>query len=193
MPKCLPVKEQINFFYAYNIGLSDKGTAYSKVMNGRCQIIDIEKNVENQAYGVETKTTKILLVEKNKSTKYINQLTKIWINKKPSNQNEIEEYKIVTDGFETDGIIKYYISSATENNTPIWYEYDKHIYQMNIMFDKDKFIGQIKNNVYLPLDKRSKIWYIEPDDITDTKGLIQLVSKEEHREYTLLKFKSIGE
>lgn len=163
-------------YFAYRLGEVDGVTKYSNILVDKCQFIDIKKSVSIQAYGYETQYDAVMLVENNSNSRLIDKFTKIWVNSVPLDANSNTGYRIIRESNNSDGIITFYIQSTTDNYDELWYEYNGVIYRTEVLYNSENKIVQTPKNMYFPIDKTTKVWYIEPDNSSSTNGLIKLKS-----------------
>lgn len=192
MPKRIPIKEKRPFFFAYRLGTDENGeTRYGGLHYSKGQFVDSINNLSSNAYGDKLDYDAYLLFEKDDETKYIDEFTKIWVYALPTSSMTLPDFKILKCGRPTDGIITLYVKSLAQNHDAIWYEYDGEIFETNVDFNKAQLEVVIPNNMYLPIDETTKVWYVQPSDNAATNGLLQLLSRESREQYTVLKFREL--
>lgn len=195
MPKRLPLKELKPFFYAYRLGSAEVNgkveTQYAGLRYAKGQFIDATNDLSENSFGDKLDYDAYLLVEVNADTRFIDEFTRVWIRVLPNSSATLPDYQILKCGEPIDGLITIFLRSLVINNNSIWYEYNGTIYETNVDFKADKLEMVIPNNMFLPIDESTKVWYVEPEDTESTDGLLKLESREQRGNFNVLKFAEV--
>lgn len=183
MPKRIGVKDSKQLYISYKIGAINGKNQYGAVFPIRGVLSSFVGERTVNFYGVEFKYDASVIVEYNEATKYIDEFTKFWNNKKPNSGNDKSNYTIVRIGEVRDGLFTVYLRSNTFNANNIWYEIDGKIYVADVNFDFTNLIATTLSNVYMPMWYNTKVWYKEPTDTNDTNGALRLISIESENGY----------
>lgn len=187
MPKKIAEKDKTNIYCAYKLGEVNNVTKFTNPVMLRGQFVSLKGSKRSQYYGIDMKYDGIIIFEENADTRYIDEFSKFWIDYNPLNGNVSAQYK--SDGVLSpkDGLKTLYVYETIENAHNLWCLYeDGNIYKINVnLIESDnedyKYKAVIPSNMYVRIDRTTKIWYEEPIDANDTTSLLQLSFVEQNK------------
>lgn len=180
MPKKIAEKDKTNIYCAYKLGEVNNVTKFTNPVMLRGQFVSLIGNKRSQYYGINMAYDGIIIFEDNPSTQYIDEFCKFWVGVEPESGAVSAEYKTDKIVVAQDGLKTVYVYKQTENAHNLWCLYeDGNIYKINVnLIESDnedyKYKAVIPSNMYVRIDRTTKIWYEEPIDANDTTSLLQL-------------------
>lgn len=177
MPKNLKRRDMQNIYFSYFVCKDDDSYVYSEIKNCSAQVCDLSGTNMYEKYGNDLNYNSIIYIPISGETKYIDEVSKIWVNYFPINSDTEADYDIVRASRECDGIITLYCVSSQTNGDCLWIEHDNRICVLTANFDKDNLIAYTKLNTYLPIDVDTNVWYRKPRDVSDTRCKIKFIEK----------------
>lgn len=153
----------------------DNEPIYTEVKLTYGQVNDTGGRVSYNEYGVlESYKLKVLL-EYNDINKYTNEFTRFWINHKVNLNEDNYNYVVSRMSDWKNGIMELYLKPAENDYDKLYiYEESLGIYTFQCNYDKEKYLIKLKDSDSVIIDKKTKVWFKEPTDITSTKYLLQL-------------------
>lgn len=189
MPRRLTKKDCVDISFAYRVGLVNNKPKYTEAMTTQAQIILKSGSNTVNHFGTAFNYDKIVMVQKNNQTKFIDEFSKIWLTSKPSDSKAKADTIIERINENRSGIIVIYCSTAIQNNSSLWFaNADKEIIQIKGDIDLEKLTFRIPVNMFVSFDNNTKIWTKRPLDYSDTRNIFvfnEIIDKKTYREVRL--------
>lgn len=184
-----------NIYVSYKIGDINGKSMYEEPVSIVAQVGNMRgaTNVEN--YGKESDYDRLVYLEYNNNTLYIDEHSKIWIDVKPINSESLPDYEIVRCGDVINLVFTLYLKSIGRSLKELWFEYKNKIYSAKVDFYNNEMKAVIPANMWLPIQlETTPVWYRNPNnDNTSSLGKMKLVSKTKENNSYILIFDKIGE
>ena len=189
--KRIAKKDEKELYVAYKLGVEyhDNTVIYSSPKLIKGLVIDSMGSTIYEDFGKTIQYEKRVILEYNEDTKYIDIYSNVWLDKEPLEDGSNANYDIVYKGEVVDGIFPIYLKSISNDTSKIYVSYNNvDIIAIQLDFDFENLIATIKNDMYLPIDERTKIWLQKPDNIDDNFSRIIYLDKEIKENISTIKF-----
>lgn len=184
MPRQIPKKDCIKIYYAYRLGIDQNGVQqFGAIKSCDAYFSDRSGGFEYARYGSETDYGTRLILQDSEATKYFDEYTKIWVFSTPTSSDEQPDYIIKNEPTIRDGQIMFECDSVAVNNRQLYYLYGNAIIRFTAIFNESAGVFYTPTNVYLPIDKSTKMWFTEPDDAESDEDVMVFVSKRSRAKY----------
>lgn len=180
-----------NIYVAFPIGKTSTGLyKYSDPIQVRGQVSIVSGKVEDKDSGKNINYSVTILFSVDEQTRFINELTRIWLYVKPLSNSE-PEYMVLTKTEPIDDRFSIFVERIQRSNNDLWYSFNNEILKITVDFDKEELTATIPLDYYWPIDCNSLIWYDEPSSISDTTSLLRLISEKETGTTKTLEFEVV--
>ena len=184
-------KEEKDLYVAYKLGVDiDENTIiYSKPKLVKGMVIDSNGTVSYEDFGKTFHYDKRIVFEYNKDTKFIDEYSIIWLNKKPLENSTNANYDVVYKSEVVDGLFTIYINSISNDTSKLYVSYDdENIIGVQIDLDYENLEAVIRNDMYFPIDNNTKIWLQRPNNINDNSNRIVYTNRNDKEDISIIKF-----
>lgn len=184
MPRQIPKKDCIRIYYAYRLGFDQNGVQqFGAIQSCDAYFSDRSGGFEYAQYGSDTNYGTQLILQDSEATRYFDEYTKIWVFSTPTSSNEQPDYIIKSEPTIRDGQIMFDCDSVAVNNRQLYYLYGNAIIRFTAVFNESAGMFYTPTNMYLPIDKNTKMWFTEPDDADTAEDVMALKSKRIRTKY----------
>lgn len=177
-------------YIAYNLG--DNGNnelQYSNPQKVFAQIGDVSSFLVRENVGSMPDYDRVIIVPCGEKTQYINEQTRVWVERTPNESQNNMDYEIKRLGDIVDNNLPIFLSSLTPNYKPLYYAIDGSILRAKV--ELDNLVAQVPFNQYLPINKATKVWLTRPTSLEDKTNLITLTKKEKLKKSYRLFFERV--
>ena len=184
-------KDERDLYVAYKLGVNpnDNTIIYSKPILVKGMVIDSNGTMTYEDFGKSFQYDKKVVFEYDKNTRFIDEYSNIWLNKKPLEDGSNANYDVVYKSEIIDGLFTIYINSITNDTSKVYVSYDEeNIIAIQLDLDYENLEAIIRNDMYLPIDNNTKIWLQMPEDINDNINRIVYVKRIDKEDISILKF-----
>lgn len=184
-------KDERDLYVAYKLGVNpnDNTIIYSKPILVKGMVIDSNGTMTYEDFGKSFQYDKKVVFEYDKNTRFIDEYSNIWLNKKPLEDGSNANYDVVYKSEIIDGLFTIYINSITNDTSKVYVSYDEeNIIAIQLDLDYENLEAIIRNDMYLPIDNNTKIWLQMPKDINDNINRIVYVKRIDKEDISILKF-----
>ena len=120
-----------------------------------------------------------VIVEVGEKTEFIREDSLLWLDTTPNSNKSNYDYVIARVGDNVGGRVKLYCNAIAPNTQFMYYSPDnQNIYQVKVFY-KD-LVAIVPKNMYFPVSKETKVWYIKPTSLDTEKALLKFVEKKEN-------------
>lgn len=184
-------KDERDLYVAYKLGINpnDNTIVYSKPKLIKGMVIDSNGTMNYEDFGKSFQYDKKIVFEDNKDSRFVDEYSNIWLNKKPLEDGNNANYDVLYKSEIVDGLFTIYIKSITNDTSKLYVSYDEeNIIAIQIDFDYENLEASIRNDMYLPIDNNTKIWLQEPNNINDNSNRIIYSKKIDKENISIIKF-----
>lgn len=189
MPRQIPKKDCIKIYYAYRLGIDQNGVQqFGAIKSCDAYFSDRSGGFEYAQYGSELNYGTQLILQDSEATRYFDEYTKIWVFSTPISSDEQPDYLIKGEPKLRDGQLMFSCDSVAVNNRQLYYQYGTSIIRFTAIFNENAGVFYTPVNMFLPIDKTTKMWFTEPDDVDTNEDVMYFVSKRtkpKYIEYTI--------
>lgn len=185
------MKDSITIYYAYRKGIVDGEERFGALQSiDGVYISDRSGTGDEDSFGTDRNYDIRLLIPQCEKTRYFDLYTKIWIYSTPKSNAEQADYRVTAEPYARDGQLYVFCESIAVNNRELYYLDGDEIITVSVKLNENLGKFYTRTNMYLPIDKRTKIWMTEPDDKDSDEDLIAIKSKritKRYNEYTYVR------
>ena len=184
MPRQIPKKDCIKIYYAYRLGIDQNGIQqFGAIKSCDAYFSDRSGGFEYENYGSDDNYSTNIILQNSEATRYFDEYTKVWVFSTPTSSDEQPDYIIKGKPTIRDGQLMFNCDSVAVNNRQLYYAYGNAIIRFTAIFNESAGVFYTPSNMYLPIDKSTKMWFTEPDDVYTNEDVMEFVSKRSRSKY----------
>lgn len=184
MPRQNARKDSITIYYAYRLGINEDGIErFGNTKSVLAYADDRSGTAPDSVFGTDNNYSLQLLIPVTEATRYFDKYTKIWVRSTPKSSDDQADYKIQAEPLERDGQIYVQLQSIAVDHRDLYYLYNGEIITFSAIWNDEQHKFYTPTNMYLPIDKKTKMWYEQPENEDDENGRLTFKSKRTLRRY----------